>query len=61
MTNKQFMDWLHNPQNICNCENCIYNMDNTASRYPCGQQNCWVEVHCDRAAELDAEQEDDLC
>lgn len=34
--------------NRFNCENCPYGLEPYGSRNdrPCGQQNCWVSVHC---------------
>ena len=44
--------------NICNCSECPYNEDMQGHRYPCGQQNCWVKIHCDRAASFDDTDDD---
>lgn len=40
---KWFLTFFHNPKNIGNCEHCPYK---TTSN-DCGQQNCWVKVHCE--------------
>ena len=44
--------------NEYNCKECCYNIgcDSFQNRYPCGQWNCWVTVHCDRAEELEDEE-----
>ena len=38
---KQFMS---EPSNIRNCDSCPENMG--CNSLPCGQQNCWVSLHC---------------
>lgn len=47
MTIKEVRDFLYNPDNIQNCENCPYNEDISSNNTdnPCGQYHCWVEVH----------------
>ena len=50
MTNEQiknYITFMHTATNIMNCENCPENsgFSNWQNRKPCGQQNCWVEVH----------------
>lgn len=47
MTDKevqQYKAFVYNEANIHNCENCPHRND-TRDNY-CGQQHCWVEVHC---------------
>ena len=43
---EEVKDFLHNKDNICNCAECPYNGSADGGKYPCGQQTCWVEVHC---------------
>lgn len=51
---EQYKDFMYNPDNVCNCEECSENKDPRTSclrssfdrTYPCGQQQCWVSVHC---------------
>lgn len=42
---KQFMS---EPSNIRNCDSCPENNGRNwpESSLPCGQQNCWVSLHC---------------
>lgn len=47
---KSHYDWLHNPANIHNCDECPYAGDNIYG-YPCGQQNCWVQCYIDSVAQ----------
>ena len=43
--NDAIREFLADPNNIYNCEQCPYRMKNAPeSTLPCGQQNCWVEV-----------------
>jgi hypothetical protein len=53
MTVKEYRDWMYNPDNQLNCDECPENLDTTNSqwKYPCGQQTCWVTVHCNRKEE----------
>ena len=39
--------FLFNKENILNCAECPYNIGSSdwQNRKPCGQQNCWVELH----------------
>ena len=49
MTNEQYMDFMYNRENIGSCEGCPENRGDDgheANGHPCGQQNCWVSVHC---------------
>ena len=45
---KKYCDFMYNRKNIRNCEQCHENQgeSNWQNRLPCGQQNCWVELHC---------------
>lgn len=52
MTNEQYAkDYVHfmcNPKNLDNCNECPTNQGiDCESGRPCGQQRCWVELHCD--------------
>ena len=51
MTNKEieaYKKFMYDEKNIGNCKNCPENTgcSNWESKKPCGQQNCWVSVHC---------------
>lgn len=50
MTNQEYIKFMYNPENICNCDSCPENKGHDGNgfdhRYPCDQQNCWVECHC---------------
>ena len=48
MTNDDIINFLYNEENIHNCDECPYNEDMENYSYPCGQQSCWVQVHCER-------------
>lgn len=37
--------FMHNPENRCKCDECPENKRFGGSN-PCGQQNCWVDIHC---------------
>lgn len=43
-------EFLYNPENIGNCSECPMNedFDSWEGKKPCGQQNCWVLIHCNR-------------
>ena len=47
---KDYVKFMYNPDNIGNCAECPENRSFVqGSSYicgPCGQQNCWVDVHC---------------
>lgn len=48
-----YNEFMYNEENIYNCECCPENKNFNSRRFPCGQQNCWVKVHCeDRSAEV---------
>ena len=42
----EYADFMDEPGNRLNCENCPAN-DGMDGRLPCGQQNCWVDIHCE--------------
>ena len=51
MTNEEirnYKNFMCNRENSHNCEQCPENCgsDNWQHKLPCGQQNCWVDVHC---------------
>ena len=48
---KAYLDFMYNMDNCMKCKKCpenrSYSVDcGTGSVGPCGQQNCWVKVHC---------------
>ena len=45
---KNYKEFMYNPENSHNCKNCPENQDFNRG-LPCGQQNCWVDCHCERA------------
>ncbi len=47
MTNSEYIKWMYDPSNECNCEECPENRqyDDWEGKLPCGQQNCWVTAH----------------
>ena len=48
---KEYRKFMCNPENCFNCSKCPENRDMASDfdrRYPCGQQNCWVDVTCNR-------------
>lgn len=45
MENKEYKDFMWNPKNKFNCKECPENRNDCWSKYPCGQQNCWVVCH----------------
>lgn len=51
MTDQEIIDFLYNPENVLNCSECPLNhdFDDWEGKKPCGQQNCWVQVHVERA------------
>lgn len=44
--NDAIREFLADPNNIHNCEQCPYKMKGEQRNLPCGQQNCWVELTC---------------
>ena len=49
MTNEEYIKFMCNKSNSHNCKNCPENrqFSDWGGNLPCGQQNCWVIVHCD--------------
>lgn len=44
---KEYREFMFNPDNIENCAECPERGNNNRGfGLPCGQQNCWVRVHC---------------
>lgn len=45
---EDYLRFMNNPENSHNCESCPENhgCDNWQNRKPCGQWNCWVDLHC---------------
>ena len=45
---KEYKAFMYNEENIENCACCPMNrgFDCWEAEYPCGQQNCWVTIHC---------------
>ena len=43
-----YISFMYNRNNEMNCEECPENrhFDKWQGQLPCGQQNCWVTVHC---------------
>ena len=48
MSKEEYRDFMYNPENVRNCEQCPENQgcDDFQYRLPCGQWHCWVELHC---------------
>lgn len=46
-----YVDFMLNPENANKCDDCPENIgsDSWQGKLPCGQQNCWVTLHCERA------------
>ena len=38
--------YMCNPDNSYNCNECPERESGNGEGSPCGQQNCWVNVHC---------------
>lgn len=51
-TKEEYMAFMYSPENEYNCDHCPHN-DGFSGRLPCGQQNCWVTVHCRASEEED--------
>ena len=50
MPYEQYLAYMSNPSHICECENCPENRgrgDDRNNYRECGQQNCWVRLHCE--------------
>ena len=46
---KDYQDFMYDPENIERCDCCPENRGFSSwpgHRLPCGQDNCWVVVHC---------------
>lgn len=44
--NDKIRVWLADSKNSLNCEECPYVLKTQQGRpLPCGQQNCWVDIH----------------
>ena len=48
---QSYINFMHNSSNIMNCKDCPENIgaSDWQGNKPCGQQNCWVEVHLRKA------------
>lgn len=47
-----YCEFMSNLDNTHDCEHCPHGADGYEGHYPhypCGQQNCWVSVHCKEA------------
>ena len=42
----EYRAWMYTPANAFKCAECPERDDRHRRGYPCGQQNCWVEVTC---------------
>mgnify|MGYP004512933483 FL=1 len=42
---EKYIKFMYDPQNSHNCDICPENQDFNGIN-PCGQQNCWVDCHC---------------
>lgn len=46
MTEKEYKEFMEDPNNSHSCNNCPENKGNFhEADLPCGQQNCWVDCH----------------
>lgn len=49
---KDYVEFMYNPDNAYKCSKCPENSGHQigwgGSIGPCGQQHCWVDVHCNR-------------
>ena len=45
---KNYVDFMCNIENAHKCDRCPenHNFNSYNSENPCGQQNCWVVIHC---------------
>lgn len=57
MTKENYSKFMSNKENIYNCENCPMN-EGFENVLPCGQYNCWVEIHCNDSDEYEDEEDD---
>lgn len=50
MTREEKKQFMFDERNILHCKECPYNIGaknySPDRKYPCGQQNCWVDVAC---------------
>ena len=55
----EYKKFMYNKENRFKCSKCPVNrhFDDWQDRYPCGQWNCWVDIHCRRAAKLSNKEE----
>lgn len=46
-----YVSFMLNPENANKCVCCPENIGSSSlqGNLPCGQQNCWVTLHCERA------------
>lgn len=44
-TEKELREFVGNEKNIGKCDHCPYN-DGFSRGLKCGQQNCWIRIHC---------------
>ena len=47
--NDEYIEFMNDPNNSHNCTKCPENAGFDpwpGNRLPCGQFNCWVELHC---------------
>ena len=48
---KKYCEFMNNPENEGRCDTCPENKGfeegNSRIAGPCGQQNCWVRMHCE--------------
>ncbi len=49
MEKSEYIEFMCNPNNIGNCENCPERCMNNSTNLPCGQYHCWVELHCEES------------
>lgn len=52
---EKYIDFMYNPENIGHCDKCPENrgFSDWQGCLPCGQQHCWVRVHCGFMADED--------
>lgn len=43
---KDYFEFMENPDNSHKCDKCPENSGFEGQCLPCGQQNCWVDCHC---------------
>jgi hypothetical protein len=44
---REYTNWMYTEGNAYDCEHCPANEGNFDGKpLKCGQQHCWVEVHC---------------